>query len=639
MVDISIVIVNYNVQFFLRQCLNSIFKSSGGLELEVIVIDNASTDESCAMLIENFPHVRLIQNKENLGFSAANNQAIEFIRGEYTLILNPDTLLSEDTLFACFQYMTANPSVGAMGVKMLDGAGNFHKESKRGYPSMWASLCRMSGLYTLFPKSKTFNGYYQGHIQEDQIAETEVLCGAFMFMPSKVFKELDGFDEAFFMYGEDIDLSYRIANSGYKLMYYPLSSIIHYKGESRRSVDSRYVKSFYGSMHIFLRKHSKGFLQNSLLPVFSILIAFKAGYTYLANTLKNFIGPILDLILICLSQLLIKDAWERFYFNDVTYYNERNVLLVIVCFSIIFVLVQYLAGKYDEKYSLKNLSLGYIISALIVFLIYAILPPELRFSRVLIIAGSIVSLLVLIVTLSVQNYLRKGKLGLNVVTSKSALLIGSEESAKSLAILAQGNKLGSNLIGYLNDFDSSAMGKRSNLNDVLLEIPIDEIVFSAKDIDYKFMQEKMAKLGSRYEYKILSEDSMSLLSSNFANKKGSIYTIQTGFNIDEPVNRRLKRGFDFIFGLLLLVFSPILLMRKMKFPDLLNICKAVIGTRTLVSYEQNNIDFSNFPKIKKGVFKLRSEFNNIEQEELFCINFAKNHSVYLELEQLLKAIF
>ena len=640
MVDISIVIVNYNVQFFLRQCLNSIFKSAGEKKLEVIVVDNASVDNSIAMLAEDFPQVNVIQNEKNFGFSAANNQAIRLIKGKYTLILNPDTLLSEDTLETCFEYLEQNPKVGGLGVKMLDGAGNFHKESKRGYPSLWASICKMTGIYKFFPNSKIFNGYYQGHISDDQIAETEVLCGAFMFMQSKIFKDLNGFDESFFMYGEDIDLSYRISKSGYSLIYFPKSSIIHYKGESRRRVDSRYIRSFYGSMHIFLRKHTTGFFQRLLLPFFAILIAFKAGVTYLSSILRNFISPIVDFGLICIAQLFLKDIWEKFYFNDIAYYEEKNVFVVIASFSAIYVLFQYLAGKYDLKYQMRNLFFGFISSVLIVFLIYAILPAGFRFSRLLVATGSLVSFIVFMISLSIRNYLKKGKFGLNVDSSKAAILIGSQKSANSFNILSEGNQLGSKLIGYVNNRDNNALGSIADLNVLLQEIPTDEIIFSAKDIGYKFMQEQMASLGSKYEYKILSEDSMSLLSSNFADKKGSIYTIQTGFKIDESVNRRLKRGVDILMGIALLTLSPLLLLlTKLKLAHIPALLMAIVGSQTLVSYNDNEIDLKNFPEIKNGVFKLKSNKSSAEQEELFCINFAKNHSLYLELEQIIKALF
>lgn len=638
MVDISIVIVNYNVQFFLRQCLNSIFKSAGSKQVQVIVVDNASTDDSLAMLAKDFPQVSVIQNSENLGFSAANNQAINDIQGKYTLILNPDTLLAEDTLESCFDYLENHPKVGALGVKMLDGAGNFHKESKRGYPSIWASVCKMTGVYKLFPKSKLFNSYYQGHIDENQIAETEVLCGAFMFMPSAVFKDMGGFDEAFFMYGEDIDLSYRITEAGYSLIYLPKSSIIHYKGESRRRVDSRYVRSFYGSMDIFLRKHSAGFLQKLLLPFFSILIAIKAGTTYFSSILRNLLSPILDFALICLAQVFLKNIWEKYYFKDIAYYDEKNVLIIITSFSALLVLFQFLSGKYDEKYSLRNISVGFILSVLLIFLVYALLPTDFRFSRLLVAAGSLVSMFVFLSTLSLRNYFKKGSFGLQVTASKAALLIGSKESAKSFKILSDGNQLGSKLIGYVFNEGDDALGAHSDLNKLIEEIPTDEIIFSAKDIDYKFMQEQMATLGSRFEYKILSEDSTSLLSSNFANKKGSIYTIQTGFKIDDKVNKRLKRGIDLIMSIALLILSPILIIvSKLRLSDLPKLLASMIGTKTLISYNENNIDLNNFPRIKDGVYKV--DTRNTTEEDSHCINFAKNHSLYLELEQIIKAIF
>ncbi|HVA98512.1 MAG TPA: glycosyltransferase family 2 protein, partial [Bacteroidia bacterium] len=228
---LSIIIVNYNVQHFLEQCLYSVRKAVSGIETEIFVVDNNSVDGSLAMLKEKFSEVIRIENKENTGFSKANNQAIRQATGEYILLLNPDTVVEEDTFQKIIAFMDKHQEAGGLGVKMLDGKGNFLAESKRGLPTPWVAFYKIFGLSKLFPKSKKFGKYHLGFLDNDKTNEVDVLSGAFMFLRKKVLDTIGLLDEAFFMYGEDIDISYRITLAGYKNYYFPETRIIHYKGE------------------------------------------------------------------------------------------------------------------------------------------------------------------------------------------------------------------------------------------------------------------------------------------------------------------------------------------------------------------------------------------------------------------------
>lgn len=250
---LSVVIVNYKVRFFLAQCLRSLQISLRNIDAEVFVVDNNSQDGSVEYLQPLFPWVKFIANHTNPGFSIANNQAINQSLGEYVLLLNPDTLVGENTLDRACQFMDENMLSGAVGVKMIDACGQFLPESKRGFPSPWTSFCKMFGLSKLFPQSPLFAKYHLRYLNENEIHEVEVLSGAFMMLRKSVLDKIGLLDEAFFMYGEDIDLSYRITQGGYKNFYLP-ELIIHYKGESTKK-DLRYVKIFYQAMVIFFTKH------------------------------------------------------------------------------------------------------------------------------------------------------------------------------------------------------------------------------------------------------------------------------------------------------------------------------------------------------------------------------------------------
>lgn len=258
---LSVIILNYNVRFFLEQCIVSVERALENSRSEIIVIDNNSSDGSCAMVREKFPHLRLIENKENVGFSKANNQAVEVAQGEYVCILNPDTAIAENTFRVLLPIAEAKTNLGALGVHLIDGRGCFLPESKRNFPTPQRSLLKLLGF------SKGKNGYYARHLQPDEVGEVEVLVGAFMLLKRSVYEQVGGFDEDYFMYGEDIDLSYKLIKTGYKNHYYGKLPLLHYKGEST-SRDQAYMNRFYGAMKIFYKKHFKpNFLLKSLVSV------------------------------------------------------------------------------------------------------------------------------------------------------------------------------------------------------------------------------------------------------------------------------------------------------------------------------------------------------------------------------------
>lgn len=244
---LSVVILNYNVRYFLEQCIRSVQRATTSIESEIIVIDNDSSDGSCSMVKELFPKILLIENSQNVGFSKANNQAVAKARGEYICILNPDTAVAEDTFLTCFNYIDTLDDLGALGVYYMDGTGNFLPESKRNVPSPKASLLK------LFGKGEN---YYANHIEPKGVGQIEVLAGAFMLLKKSVYDEVGGFDEDYFMYGEDIDLSFKIIKKGYKNYYLGATSILHYKGESTQR-DNVYYDRFFGAMKIFYKKHHR----------------------------------------------------------------------------------------------------------------------------------------------------------------------------------------------------------------------------------------------------------------------------------------------------------------------------------------------------------------------------------------------
>ncbi len=274
---LSIIIVSYNVKFYLEQCLSSVFYASKNIDTEIFVVDNQSTDDSVQMIETKFNDVILIKNNKNVGFSKANNQAIKKAKGKYILLLNPDTVVQEDTFEQCLHFMEENTEAGAVGVEMIDGKGQYLPESKRAFPSPLIAFYKISGLSILFPKSKKFGKYHLTHLDHNKTQAVDVLSGAYMFIRKKALDKSGLLDEDFFMYGEDIDLSHRIIKAGYKNYYLPATTIIHYKGESTKKISLGYVIVFYKAMNIFAKKHF--YPENQFIYLFFIrpAIAFCAA--------------------------------------------------------------------------------------------------------------------------------------------------------------------------------------------------------------------------------------------------------------------------------------------------------------------------------------------------------------------------
>lgn len=281
--QVSIIIVNYNVKYFLEHCLYSVQQAVKSLSAEIFVVDNASSDGSMEYLLDKFPQINFIDNPQNLGFAKANNQALHEAKGEYILFLNPDTILPEDCLEQCIGLFELNPQIGACGVKMIDGSGQFLPESKRAFPSFQTSFYKLSGLSQLFPQSKRFAKYHLGHLPQEQNNEIDVLSGAFLMVKKEVLDKTGGFDERFFMYGEDIDLSYRILLEGYKNFYFAETSIIHFKGESTKKGSLNYVRLFYKAMSLFVEKHFKKQKPGAFNFFIEASIWFRAGLSATRN--------------------------------------------------------------------------------------------------------------------------------------------------------------------------------------------------------------------------------------------------------------------------------------------------------------------------------------------------------------------
>ena len=301
---LSVIIVNYNVKYYLEQCLESVRRASRALQVEVFVVDNLSTDGSIPYLRERFPEVTFIENRENVGFARANNQAIRQSTGKYVLLLNPDTIVGENTFEDFVKFMDAHPEAGGAGAYMLRTDGTFAPESRRGLPTPFVAFCKMSGLASLLPKSRVFGRYYMRYLDENEFNEIEIISGAFMWLRREALDKAGLLDEDFFMYGEDIDLSYRIMKSGYRNYFLP-SRMLHYKGESTEKSSYRYVYTFYEAMRLFFRKHYAHYSFLVSLPI-NLAIWVRSFMAYVGNQFRHRAKPMV--VPVSIDMLVVGDA-------------------------------------------------------------------------------------------------------------------------------------------------------------------------------------------------------------------------------------------------------------------------------------------------------------------------------------------
>ncbi|MEO5582707.1 MAG: glycosyltransferase [Saprospiraceae bacterium] len=389
--DLSVIILNYNVRYLLEACLESVIQAVSDLPAEIIVVDNASSDESVYMVQTKYPEVKLIINDVNTGFSRGNNHAVAKAGGDFVLILNPDTVINSSAVNTSLHYLKEHKDTGAVGVKMINGQGKYLNESKRGFPDVASSFFKLSGLNRIFPGSAVLNHYYLGHLSPDEINEVESLTGAFMMMSRHLYQSLNGFDENFFMYGEDIDLSFRIRQEGKKLIYIGNEKIIHLKGRSSVEHSYKQVYNFYNAMSVFVRKYEfKPFLK--ILLLFGIKIT--AHISWLKRQIVNNFLPVADWFLISLVLIIVQQSWATVWFKNPSYFHHMIFVINALSYTLIWLVSLFLFNAYQplNKHKGQNALEAILTGTFVILMIYGLLPEAFRTSRaVILISGLLIS--------------------------------------------------------------------------------------------------------------------------------------------------------------------------------------------------------------------------------------------------------
>ncbi len=644
---LSVIIVNYNVQYFLEQALLSVREASKGLEVETFVVDNNSADHSVQLVREKFPEVILIANKDNPGFSKANNQAIREAKGEYVLLLNPDTIVAEDTFEKCVSFMDEYPDSGSLGVKMIDGAGNFLPESKRGFPSPWVAFCKTFGLSKIFPKSRLFNQYHLGFLDKNETHEIDILAGAFMMVRKSALDKIGLLDETFFMYGEDIDWSYRIQKGGYKNYYLADTQIIHYKGESTKKGSLNYVKVFYNAMIIFAKKHFTGTSAKGFVWSLQLAIYFRALLTLVSNLFKKGFMPLLDAILMVGGLVMFKDFWATNYYNEPDYYPVAFYYFNVPLYTSLWLSSIFFTGGYDERFNIRRLTRGLIVGTIMIAAVYGFLPLDLRPSRAIIAFGAVWSLISTTALRTAIHFFKYGNFNVGRNKLRNLVIVGTAQESERAFQLLQKAGIQKNYIGNVAPAETKEtdvfLGEASKLDVIVYIYKIDEIIFCLKDIAAKEVMNWMEKLGTNIDYKTVPQGSQSIIGSSSKDTTGELYTIETQFNIAGSTSRRNKRTLDFFLSLTFLLLAPVLVFyvnNSLQFFK--NLFSVLIGRKSWVGYADLDKGQKDLPKIRQGILSPLDSLsidlldsNTIKRLNYF---YAKDYTLGADFQILLKSI-
>jgi len=636
---VTIIIVNYNVRHFLEQCLCSVRKASLRVPAEVIVVDNASTDGSRDWLEPRFPDVRFIWNDVNVGFAKANNQALALAKGDYVLFLNPDTILPENALESCVAFMEGNPEAGALGVRMLDGSGSFLPESKRAFPSPLTSFFKLSGLSSMFPRSSLFARYHLGHLDPMKDHSVEVLAGAFMFIKKQVLDITGGFDEIFFMYGEDIDLSYRILQAGYRNHYVAEPAIIHFKGESTKKGSMNYVKLFYQAMYLFVRKHYGGVRAGFFRFFISMAIWLRAGLAAVGNFIRRAGLPMIDAALILLAFWLAKFTWSHFVKTE-TVYSQRMLTIAFPFSTAIHLLASYYAGLYDRYEKRGRLVRATAIALVSVLSVYSLLPEELRFSRAIMVLGTFYAFLLLSVN---RLLLRKwGVLSREDELVRQTVVAGSEPEFARVLQLMRAAGVDDRVLGRVavaND-RQEALTTVKDLKEFIRSLPVREVIFCENGLSFAEIIRQASALEGKVHIRITASGSDSIVGSDSKDSAGNTLSHDREFSIGLPGNRRGKRAVDLLSSILIWSIFPLhFLLNRHPLGLLGNAALVLAGRRTWIGYATVG---SGLPPLRKGVLGTHGQPSAATtvtgEEALRKLDeiYARDYSAFGDIERIRK---
>ncbi len=564
---LSVIIVSYNVSKHLKQCISSIYKSDIKNKIKIIIIDNHSYDDTSKMIKSHFPDIKYIQNNKNLGFSKAVNKGFKYVETDYICLLNPDTIVSDDTFRILMNYLECNTHVGIVGPKILNANGSLQLSSKRSFPSLLSSVFKMLGLSKIFPNSKIYSKYNLTYLDENEMHQVDSVSGACMMFSTNVKKKIGLFDEIFFMYSEDLDYCYRCKKNGYDVIYNPNARIMHFKGESSRLAPYDMVNIFYSSMHLFFKKHKKDFIAWKLAsPLVYILINCRKIISYFMIFSKMLTTFFLDVLTIMVTFFMSSFIWLSFYHLKILelnlFINIMPLFINIICSWIVSSLIMKLYKNDCFSYgrSITTTFIAFIISAASTYLIGTIAFSRAILMMTFLFSGIISSLWRILIYYLFIN----GKIKFNSNSSlifRRALILGTSPESirigRELESCSDSNYLFIGFVDYLNKYNSNRfLGRVSEIKHIIKKHNINEIIIPESWGDINRIITIIDEINkSNVNLKFISKGSKFLIGRGEIEKISDISLLPLGLPLFEKYNYYFKRFFDFIFSFLLIILS------------------------------------------------------------------------------------
>jgi GT2 family glycosyltransferase len=668
--DISIIIVNYNVRQFLREALGSIRRALPGIQAEIFVVDNASEDGSAEMVKQNFPGVVLIENGENVGFAKANNIALRRATGDYLLLINPDTVVQEDTFSVMLDFFRKHPDAGLAGCKILNPDGSLQLPCRRGFPTPWVAFTKIFGLSTLFPKSRLFGKYNLTYMDPDQTYPVDAVSGSFMMVRREAFDRVGGLDESFFMYGEDLDWCYRIRKAGYRVYYVHGTKIVHFKGQSTRRSDIDELKHFYEAMELFVEKH---FSHSGIVRLF---LRLGIGLRSTAASLARAGGPLamasLDFVLVDLALFLS----AFIYYGNMTHFTFNAHPAVWLVPALIVVLTTtsfglYRAYSYWVSRMVLSVVMSYVLISALVFF-----AREYAYSRLVVLMSGGLSLLFLpgwrfwarIFSRSSAHGSERARL-----FGSRTLIVGTGRSAQGVVRKLRARVDGGyNVVGFI-DTSLSHLGEKisgveivgsvDTIGKVIAELRVSEVIFSMDGLSYSEILSVIGRTSTRgVNYRLVPDSLEAIIGRTRIDDLDVLPLVEIEYNIQKPLNRASKRLFDIVSSacFIPLLYIPIRVAQLFGMRPrqggaasrLLLLPKVLSGDLSLVGLP---LDAPRGKGVQRdpakgqiylgppgltGIVQINSgEGFGAEEIERLELYYAKNQTLGLDLEILVKAIF
>lgn len=657
--DISVIIVNYNVRDFLSNALASLQKALQEFHSEVIVVDNASDDGSVEMLKKNFPQVRLIVNTENVGFAKANNQALATSQGTYLLLINPDTLVQENTIREMVAFFESHPDVGMAGCKILNPDGTLQLACRRSFPTPWIAFTKTFGLSALFPTVKLFARYNLTYLNPDEMYEVDALSGSFMMLRREVYKTIGGLDESYFMYGEDLDWCYRVKQAGWKVYYVPVTSIIHYKGESTKRSDIDELKVFYHAMRLFVRKHHSG---SRLFEWFIYSgIYLRKFFSDLGRIAQPLSVALLDMAIVVTTILIGEYIRKDTILTFPNYaYPWAFVFPALIVFTALLLNNVYTAYKLSVSRSFVSVLSAYVIIAAIVAF-----EKDFAFSRMIMLVSGGLSVLLIPGWRLLLRLLGFGeKSSRTTLFGKRTLIVGVEQSGqeilKKLRVRGGG---GYSIVGFIDTtrkrvgekvLDIEILGSVETIHRIIEEHRISEVIFSSDAVSYSTILKIISDNRNRFvNFRMVPSNLEVIIGKPSIDQLDEIPFINIDYNIGKLGNRLAKRWFDIALSIFFLIsVVPFVYFIRIFFKTpahdfvqtMLSMPKVLRGTMSIVGYDPSgNSNGKKRPHFGKpgltGLVQIQgNKMLTKEEQEQFELYYAKNQSFMFDLEIIVKAL-